>query len=553
MTERFPDFEEETDSIRGSTHVEEDGYFVPKHAESAGSPAARLSPEGAVPGTPTTEQPPSRAVVCHRKPSQPSSPGKNHLEDAAGRVRSPNDPLYPLYPPQRHWVRFQPLRKARHVRLGNAGLRPLSGLQRLAVQNTTQSQALDDDCYDSKIVDLLDVIDPEVSALSSITNVQNSLFVPSLGRWVDRRPAYDLTQLPPTPGALSGRKTDTAAAESPTAGQQTSESRSPSLASVLSQPQYAILPDNASLEGWSEEDIRALNDYVRHMLHSRRSKIKQRLKAFGKYVRRPLGFLVTLYATLVTLFGLAWVLFLIGWIYVGDRQYFAIQVIDYVLVGLFGIVGDGLAPFRAIDTYHMIFVAHYHRKTWKMRKKLLLPELKDRNDLPMARTDEQPDRDVEAQHRQQDKEKDAFFPVLSEKEQSRLEHHQAKLAKSHTFYKPHETETHHAFPLRLLIAIILLLDLHSCLQISLGVCTWAVSAHRFPATVTTTILCCSIATNITAGALIMIGDRRTRKRDVLERILKQDLTCEYYENNEHGGGFLRPEASQAVADAESEE
>ena len=67
------------------------------------------------------------------------------------------------------------------------------------------------------------------------------------------------------------------------------------------------------------------------------------MKGFGKYVSRPLGFLVTLYATLITLFGLAWVLFLIGWIYVGDRQHYIINVIDNVLVALFAIMGDGLA------------------------------------------------------------------------------------------------------------------------------------------------------------------------------------------------------------------
>jgi hypothetical protein len=155
--------------------------------------------------------------------------------------------------------------------------------------------------------------------------------------------------------------------EQPEGEQPRAGARSPSLSSVLtSEPQYAILPNDASLEGWPEEDIKALNDYVRHMLHSRRSKIKQRLKAFGKYASRPLGFLVTLYATLITLFGLAWVLFLIGWIYVGDKQLYVINVIDNVLVALFAVVGDGLAPFRAIDTYHMIFVAHY-------RKSVLLP------------------------------------------------------------------------------------------------------------------------------------------------------------------------------------
>lgn len=113
------------------------------------------------------------------------------------------------------------------------------------------------------------------------------------------------------------------------------------------------------LEGWSEEDKAELNDHVRHMMHSRRSKFKRSMKGFGKYMSRPLGFLVTLYATLITLFGLAWVLFLIGWIYVGDRQHYIINVIDNVLVALFAIVGDGLAPFRLVDTYHMGFIAHY--------------------------------------------------------------------------------------------------------------------------------------------------------------------------------------------------
>lgn len=161
-----------------------------------------------------------------------------------------------------------------------------------------------------------------------------------------------------------------------------------------------------------------------------------------------------------------------------------------------------------------------------MRSKLLLPDLQDHNDLPTGNKQDQSNEDPEAQPRSEEEKQDQFVPVLSEKAQARLIHHQTKLAKSHTFYKPHETETHHAFPLRLLIAVVLLLDLHSCLQISLGICTWAVSAHLLPAAVTTTILCCSITTNILAGVLISIGDRRTRKQDVLERLLKQDLTGE---------------------------
>lgn len=166
------------------------------------------------------------------------------------------------------------------------------------------------------------------------------------------------------------------------------------------------------------------------------------------------------------------------------------------------------------------------RKTWKLRERLLLPDLRDHNDLPTGSVHSIPEDDVEAQSRSKD---DEFFPVLSEKEQARLVHHQAKLAKSHTFYKPHETETHHAFPLRLLITVVVLLDLHSCLQIALGACTWGIPYQVRSSALTTTLLCCSITTNIVAGIVISIGDRRTRKRDVLERLATQNKTKEVME------------------------
>lgn len=172
-----------------------------------------------------------------------------------------------------------------------------------------------------------------------------------------------------------------------------------------------------------------------------------------------------------------------------------------------------------LNRVHSLADTYTDRKTWKLRQKLLLPGLKDHNDLPTRG----PPPDVEAAQFAQ---KDEFIPVLSDKEQATLLHHQKKLARSHTFYKPHETETHNAFPLRLLIAIVLLLDLHSCLQVTLGAVTWGIPYETRPAAVTTTVLCCSIATNALAGILISVGDRRTRKKDVIERLVKQELTAE---------------------------
>jgi hypothetical protein len=80
--------------------------------------------------------------------------------------------------------------------------------------------------------------------------------------------------------------------------------------------------------------------------------------------------------------------------------------------------------------------------------------------------------------------------------------------------------------LRLLVAIVVLLDCHSLLQIALGTCTWAISYHVRPFALTTVILCCSITCNITAGVLITVGDHKTRKKDVREKMFRQELTAE---------------------------
>lgn len=152
----------------------------------------------------------------------------------------------------------------------------------------------------------------------------------------------------------------------------------------------------------------------------------------------------------------------------------------------------------------------------------MLPALTDNNDLPSANAPISLPRTVDPE----DPEKQWEFTVLTPKQQEKLEHHQAKFCKSHSFYKPHETETHHAFPLRFLVAIVVLLDCHSLLQISLGACTWGIYYKVRPFALTTVILCFSITCNATAGLLIWLGDKRTRKNDVVERMNRQELTEE---------------------------
>lgn len=375
-----------------------------------------------------------------------------------------------------------------------------------------------------------------MSTLNNVTNIQNSLFIPSLGRFINRHPTYNLTR---APGRDDTRPTTSTALPRDTFQQGPH---------VEDQDydfnfNHAILPEGVSLDGWSVQEMAELNDHVRHMLHSRRSRFKQTMKAFGKYVQKPLGLFVTLYATLITLFGLAWVLFLIGWIYVGSRQLYIINIIDYVLVALFAVVGDGLAPFRVVDTYHMAFISHYHRKTWKLRKQLQMAKLRDKNDLPT-------DPELEAARDE--------VSVLTEAEQATLVHHQTKFARSHTFYRPHETKTHYAFPQSFLLAIVLLLDLHSALQISLGATTWGINWKTRPPAITATILSVSIAVNITAGILISIGGRRTRKKEVVERMFRQDLTREALKEirergKKEGDTAKQTKAERAIADTRKSE
>lgn len=59
-----------------------------------------------------------------------------------------------------------------------------------------------------------------------------------------------------------------------------------SMPSILEGPRYAVLPEGHELEDWTREDFMELNDHVRHMLHSRRSKFKRAMKGFGQYVRK---------------------------------------------------------------------------------------------------------------------------------------------------------------------------------------------------------------------------------------------------------------------------
>ena len=112
----------------------------------------------------------------------------------------------------------------------------------------------------------------------------------------------------------------------------------------------------------------------------------------------------------------------------------------------------------------------------------------------------------------------------------RADHHlqlDAYLSDSAAYYRPHETVTHHAFPIKILTAIIFLTDFHSIFQISLGSTTWSISYHHsYKKILTTIILCLSLSCNISGGIMIAVGNRLTRKTKVVEALLRQAITEE---------------------------
>lgn len=135
--------------------------------------------------------------------------------------------------------------------------------------------------------------DPEVQTLQTLTNVQNSLFVPDLGRYLNRRPTYTLTRRPSDIESDSSSTDDVDDARTMrTAASRLEPQRTPTSATLntitsrVNDKYFAVLPHGVRLPGWSEEDKLELNDHVRHMLHSRRSKFKRSMKGFGQYVRK---------------------------------------------------------------------------------------------------------------------------------------------------------------------------------------------------------------------------------------------------------------------------
>ncbi|KAJ7129559.1 hypothetical protein C8R44DRAFT_872815 [Mycena epipterygia] len=326
------------------------------------------------------------------------------------------------------------------------------------------SQNGDDlDHYDD-IVEHLDVIDPQVGTVSTLTNAANAiLFPPS---WYPRKPVVTLS--------------------------------SPSAVNVSD-------PEQANHPGKEYED--SLDRHVEDVLN-KPSKFKRTMKGVWAFLKTPLGE-STVFC--VVFWGAAIVIFLLKIINLhnSNTQGFWVEVSSQVENGLFTVTGIGLIPSRVLDTYRIYWIWHYKRRTRMLRAKAGLPKLFDEDDLPDPAYDPN------------------YVHVLNDKEQKFLHRQQVKFQRHQTWYRAHGTETHRAFPINTALLICCLNDGNSIFQIMLCATMWSLDRFQRPAWSTGCLIPASFLCGILSAVFIAIGGNHTKRIERVKERLRAALAMEH--------------------------
>ncbi|POW00691.1 hypothetical protein PSTT_12979, partial [Puccinia striiformis] len=115
--------------------------------------------------------------------------------------------------------------------------------------------------------------------------------------------------------------------------------------------------------------------------------------------------------------------------------------------------------------------------------------------------------------------KDEQEIVLNENEINRLRNSQESLCKSQTWYRPHSSATHYAFPIKWAVLILLLNLGNSIFQAALCAVMWGLKYSTRPAWTTATFMALSFSCGISSGILIWrIGLKTTKKEKVIRQV-----------------------------------
>lgn len=345
------------------------------------------------------------------------------------------------------------------------------------VESALELQQLDESIIHDDIVDHLDVIDPQVATVSSLANAANSILIPP-SSFYSRKPVIALFY----PSGRQGRGVESAG--------------------------------HAQIE--FDDMDESLDRHVEDVLTGR-SKVKRTLQGVWSFLKTPIGIITGIYGFLVVFWGAALVLFLLRWINLhnANTQGFWVEVCSQIECGLFTVTGIGLIPTRALDTYRICKIWHYKHKTTKLRDKAGLPQLFDVDDLPDPAYDP------------------SFVHVLTEQEQQDLHHQQVKFRESQTWYRPHGTVTHRAFPINTALWICLFIDGNSVFQVILSSCMWSMNRFERPAWTTGTLIPASFLCGIISAILIWRGGKLTRRTEKIENTLRTALAMDQYDGLLH--------------------
>ncbi|KAI0046510.1 hypothetical protein FA95DRAFT_1560062 [Auriscalpium vulgare] len=272
-------------------------------------------------------------------------------------------------------------------------------------------------------------------------------------------------------------------------------------------------PDTGSVVTDSTDD---LDRHVEDVL-KRKQNYRRILKGVWAFLKTPVGFLFGIYGFLVVFWGAGIVIFLVKIINVHNKttQEFWVEVCAQIENGLFCVTGIGLIPWRSVDTYRMYKIYKYKMLTRSLRKKAGLPELYDEDDLPDPMVDPN------------------YVHVLDDKDQADLHHQQKEFAKSQTWYRPHGTETHRAFPINKALLICTLNDGNSIFQCILAGCMWSMNRFRRPAWTTASLIPAAFGCGIAAGVIIWKGGKQTRRTAKIEAALRRALEMDDKEELKH--------------------
>ncbi|EMD40777.1 hypothetical protein CERSUDRAFT_80431 [Gelatoporia subvermispora B] len=318
------------------------------------------------------------------------------------------------------------------------------------------------------IVEHLDVIDPQIATVSTLTNAANAIVMTPLA-FYSRKPVVVLPRKRRRPK-----------------GKGDPEKGDPLV---------------------EDEDL--LDQHVEDVLR-KRDRFRRVMQGVWSFVKTPLGVITAIYGFLVVFWGTGIVFFLAKFINLHNSitQGYWVELCQQVETGLFTLTSIGLIPFRVVDTYRIVKIWRYKRRIAMHRLKAGVPELYDPDDLP------DPVYDANYVH------------VLTEEEQMDLHYQQHKFMESQTWYRPHGTETHRAFPINIALWICILNDLNSFFQCLLSGCMWGLNRFQRPAWTTATTLPAAFIAGILAGVFIWWGGRKTKRTEEVEERLRTALAME---------------------------